>query len=279
MQIFRQPMFLNSWQIGSFKIMRDGFVTTDETWMQKPLYASYSRIYFVLDGVGMLISGEESMPLEPGYVYLAPCGTKCGFYGSDSVTKLFFHINLSFSNESGDVFEPITHFLKLPYAIDKMEELKRLYFSKEPMDHFYLQSELYQTVAAFLQSTEQVLGSRRYFPKILSDSLSFIRENLSAKLTAKDVAQNAFCSVGTLNALFRREVGQSVSAYIDDLLMSEAQTMLLYSRRSIGEISERLGFCDQFYFSRCFTKRFAVSPQKYRKIQSSKSGEASRPKS
>lgn len=270
MEIFRQPLFSHSHRDAEFKILRDGFVVTDETWKQNPLYAPYSRVYFVFEGSGMLVSGEEQMPLEPGYVYLAPCGTKCGFYGTDSVTKLFFHVNVSFLTEGSDAFEPITHFLKLPCDVEKMRELKQLYFSKEPFDHFRLGCYLRKTVCDFLLSTEQAQGGRRYFPKNLSDALAYIRGNLHAKLTATEVAQHAFCSVGTLNAIFRREIGQSISAYIDDLIMSEAQTMLLYSNHSVGEISERLGFCDQFYFSRCFTKRFSLSPQKFRKIQSAK---------
>ena len=33
----------------------------------------------------------------------------------------------------------------------------------------------------------------------------------------------------------------------------------------VSEVSERLGFCDQFYFSRYFKKRCGESPLKYRK--------------
>ena len=36
----------------------------------------------------------------------------------------------------------------------------------------------------------------------------------------------------------------------------------------ISRISERYGFCDQFYFSRRFKEKFGVTPQKYRKMNS-----------
>ena len=75
-------------------VSHSGFVTTDETWKQEPLYASYSRLYYVMEGSGVLYSEYEKMHMEAGHVYLAPCGMKYGFYGTDSVSKLFFHIQL-----------------------------------------------------------------------------------------------------------------------------------------------------------------------------------------
>ena len=85
------------------------------------------------------------------------------------------------------------------------------------------------------------------------------------KMTVKEVAKICLCSPNKLSAVFLSEIGQSVSAYIDDLLMSEAKNLLLYTDKSIAKISEKLGFCDQFYFSRLFKKRFGLSPLQYRK--------------
>ncbi|MBQ3219724.1 MAG: AraC family transcriptional regulator, partial [Clostridia bacterium] len=43
--------------------------------------------------------------------------------------------------------------------------------------------------------------------------------------------------------------------------------LLLQNKITIREISDRYNFYDQFYFSRCFKKRYGISPTEYRKIK------------
>ena len=71
--------------------------------------------------------------------------------------------------------------------------------------------------------------------------------------------------IANLANAFKKELGQSISNFIEEMVMSEAQSQLLYSNRSIREISEALGYSDQFYFSRRFKKCFSTTPSKYRK--------------
>ena len=64
---------------------------------------------------------------------------------------------------------------------------------------------------------------------------------------------------------FRQEVGVTLGKYIDDQLMAAAQWQLLKTKVSIGEISDALGYCDQFYFSRRFKQLCGETPLQYRK--------------
>ncbi len=242
-----------------------GFVITNDAWHQQPLYASYSRLYYVISGSGMLVSDDESVPLEAGYVYLAPCGMKCGFYGTPSVTKVFFHINLSLPGESGDVFEKFGHFVRLPRSLATLSNIKEWYLGSDKEGLLMLKGEIIGTVCEFLRTVHEKYGQNKNYSAAVISAINYIRTHLTASLSVSEIAEACLCSKSTLAALFKNEVGQSVAKYIDDLLLSEAQTLLLYSDKSIGNISERLGFCDQFYFSRWFTKRFSISPTKYRK--------------
>ena len=265
MIIERQPLFDRAMKQSEVLCRSSGVVVTDESWHQEPMYAPYSRLYYVMGGAGILYSETERMPLEPGFVYLAPCGMKYGFYGTDSVKKLFFHINLMFSEDECDAFSGYGHFIRLPRSVSYIERLSEGFLSQDPAEHMAIKSELYRTVCEALRLVRE--GDEkmaRYSPPI-ARAIGYVQRNLNAKLTVSEIAEAIFCSKSKLSALFREEMGQSVARYIDDLLMSEAQTMLLYSNRSVGQISNRLGFCDQFYFSRCFAKRFSVSPTQFRR--------------
>ena len=65
--------------------------------------------------------------------------------------------------------------------------------------------------------------------------------------------------------IFKKEIGVSVGRYIDDRLMYVAELELRRGEKSINEISDMLGFCDQFYFSRRFSQTYGIPPIKYRK--------------
>ena len=125
-------------------------------------------------------------------------------------------------------------------------------FSKDELDEIF-------------KLANQIITNPKEYSKCVLDAISFIRKNMRATLTVREVCRNVPCSAGALTNAFKKELGQSVSNFIEEMVMSEAQSQLLYSNRSIREISETLGYSDQFYFSRRFKKCFSTTPSKYRK--------------
>jgi len=59
----------------------------------------------------------------------------------------------------------------------------------------------------------------------------------------------------------------SPSRIIKSRVIIEAKRLLMYSDKSVKEIASLLGYDDQFYFSRIFTKETGLSPSEYRKIR------------
>ena len=244
------------------KISSAGFVRADDGWRQSPLYAGFSRLYFVMEGEGYLLSEREKVRLLPGHVYLAPCGDKCGFYTDNYITKLFFHINLPIDVVGTDAFENYGRIAEQVYPIEKMKELTEAYLAGGTVGHLMVKSEISSLASAFLLDFSECLEQKKKSSLVL-DAIRYIRTHLKASLTVAEVAEAALSSESRLATLFKREVGNSVAWYIEDLIMSEAQNMLMGEKMSVGEISETLGFCDQFYFSRRFKLRFGISPREY----------------
>lgn len=59
----------------------------------------------------------------------------------------------------------------------------------------------------------------------------------------------------------------SPSRIIKNRVITEAKRLLMYTDKSIKEIAAIIGYDDQFYFSRLFTKETGISPSEYKKNQ------------
>lgn len=99
----------------------------------------------------------------------------------------------------------------------------------------------------------------------MADAISYIRQNLSLGISVRQLSDMLFVSESMLSKRFTKETGISIGKFVDREVMIEAQRRLLLSDEPIQQISEELGFCDQFYFSKKFKQFCGISPIKYRK--------------
>ncbi len=79
------------------------------------------------------------------------------------------------------------------------------------------------------------------------------------------VARRLGFSYETFRKKFRAAVGFSPGQFHLDARIDRAAALLYQGRQSIKEIAVALAFCDEFYFSRCFKRRFGQSPRAFRR--------------
>ena len=93
----------------------------------------------------------------------------------------------------------------------------------------------------------------------------FIRDNPNVFLGCRELAQYCNISQKQLNRIFLKHEGVTLLKYIHNEKLAKARLMLRESGRTLGEISDELGFSSVYYFSRFFTDREGVSPGAYKK--------------
>jgi len=71
-------------------------------------------------------------------------------------------------------------------------------------------------------------------------------------------------TTGTLSRVLTKLTGQTTKQLILDRVLLEAVRLLRFSDLSIKEIAARLGFNDQFAFSKAFKRQRGVAPLDYR---------------
>lgn len=67
-----------------------------------------------------------------------------------------------------------------------------------------------------------------------------------------------------LSTLFKKEVGMSISEYVQSAKVNEAKNLLSYTSHSMSDISSLLNFYDQSHFIRVFKKYTGVTPKQFK---------------
>jgi AraC-like DNA-binding protein len=101
--------------------------------------------------------------------------------------------------------------------------------------------------------------------KPITETLNYIYSHMSERITTNEIAEYIGLSTGYLSRLFIKEIGVSLSDYIREKKIEQAQNLLRYSEYSLVEISARLGFSSQSHFIQSFKARTGVTPNRYRK--------------
>jgi AraC-like DNA-binding protein len=95
-------------------------------------------------------------------------------------------------------------------------------------------------------------------------SVEFMKSHLREPLNIAVLAGLVNLSRSHYTTLFRRVTGYAPLNYLNHLRMQRAVELLNSTDWPIKNISEHLGFSDQFYFSRAFSKMHNHSPSEHR---------------
>lgn len=102
------------------------------------------------------------------------------------------------------------------------------------------------------------------YTKTVKKCIDYISRNIHQKITLDALAKEVNLTPKYLSALFRKETGQTLSAFIMDKKISEAKTLLAYSEHSYLHISDYLSFYSQSHFIAVFKKHMKMTPKEYR---------------
>lgn len=102
------------------------------------------------------------------------------------------------------------------------------------------------------------------YSKPITQCMDYIYKNSHSKITLSLLANVVNLTEKYLSALFHKETGQTLSAFIEEKRVGEAKNLLIYSQYSYSRISEYLSFSSQSYFISVFKKNTGMTPKEYR---------------
>lgn len=93
---------------------------------------------------------------------------------------------------------------------------------------------------------------------------NFINEHLYEKISLSQLSDYTSMNRSYLSHLFKKEVGISISEYIQKERIEKSKKLILSGEKSLANIYLSLGFIDQSHFTKTFKKIVGITPKEYK---------------
>jgi len=101
---------------------------------------------------------------------------------------------------------------------------------------------------------------------VLKKAEDYILENLGRKISLKEISKAAGFSSPYFSTLFKEEMGENFSSYLNRLRVKKASALLTDTNLSLSRIATSCGFKDQSWFSKIFKHYTGICPGKFRSL-------------
>lgn len=124
-----------------------------------------------------------------------------------------------------------------------------------------LLTTVYNRIAEREQTTQ---WSERKQGDFVNEIMEYLDTNYAEPITLESVAWKFHMSQSAFSHFFKQEVGMAPLKYLLCRRIGEAQTYLMNTNLSIGEVGSLVGYYDSSYFSALFRKHTGLTPSQYR---------------
>ena len=228
---------------------------------------------YIPDKTGLEIgAGKDALQISPDSIAIVPFGASAARHNSAGLKSFFLHFDIGglAGLQLADRLKKITSIpsRKFHSQITGLEEAIR---SKDDLRLQLCAQELLAGVLAdcvAASGDDSTLSSNNPDVQKILPAINAIEECVNAPVhhVLKINEMAALCELKPLefSRLFFKAVKQNPSQYALKRKIAVAVQQLLFSNKSIDEVSTSMNFANRFYFSRTFKDAVGVTPAAYR---------------
>ena len=235
--------------------------------------------HFVIKGKGYLkIQKNEYIPIYKNSCFLIEPGKQAKYYQDKDNPWTYFWIEINGKNIEKFVnllaFKNNNNVINIP----NIKDIKNCFFDVFNQDLYgqnilsenlriqsltlKIFSDLFSnTINHNLEKNEKMLSKTEEQANAI---IKYINYNYtSPNLSVKNLANMFYFNSSYLNRLIKKNTGLSPKKLIIKLRMERSLVLMKKKTMTISEISFKIGYKNQFYFSKEFKEYYGVSPSEY----------------
>lgn len=177
------------------------------------------------------------------------------------------------------VFDFLNNTKVFHFSIDHQKIIKQMFFDmldeyqkEKPYTNFILQGMLYRLFTFILENHLPSDSAEMTYQNLtlpILTAVTYIETFYSHNPSVEEVAKYIGLSTGYFSRLFRQQLGEPYSSYLNHVKLKHASSLLLKTNKTIAQIAVESGFCHGNYFSEQFKKRYGITPKAFRNAPSS----------
>jgi AraC family transcriptional activator of pobA len=239
-----------------------------------------SQIIAVFDGQWTVDLDDKHHELHGNWLVLIPAGVVHGFHFASNTQGFVLSLNDSLlAGQTEATAGELSALVWKPQALEFKDarQIERFCSYIKLLKHELSADEVAQnlavnhlvqlilvTVLRQQRLQAMTLSSASRESSILLKFRALIEQHYQDQLAVKDYAEQLHISISKLNRLCQTLLSNSPKAIIHQRLVIEAKRRLIYTKQSVEEISEVLGFSDPAYFSRFFKQMVGITAGAFR---------------
>ncbi|MEX0720098.1 MAG: AraC family transcriptional regulator [Balneolaceae bacterium] len=231
---------------------------------------------YCVEGFGYVIVNNKKYRLSPNVFFIIPPDTSHSyeadekdpwsiywFHFTGTRAELLYERYLNNNKKSRVVHIPFQEFrLNLFQHIINILEMGYSRYNIE-----YINITLWELLSSFIYPDFfQKIKHQNTEAGFMNEIITYMQNSIDQSISLGELADHINYSVSYFHTIFKEKTGFSPIHYFNQLKIQKACQYLSFTDLSIKEISHKLGFNDQFYFSRLFKKMMNLSPSEYRHL-------------
>ncbi|MEO6907166.1 MAG: AraC family transcriptional regulator [Abditibacteriaceae bacterium] len=276
----KEKVKTSSLNIFAARVLSVGYIELKpHQWLLPKSTSKFWSIY-IPDNKGLLLGyGKDEVEVPVGSLGLVPSGASAARDNTESLSAIFLHFDiggfagLSLENQINQiVIIPSNIFQSQISAIKEGDSTGSSLFQQMSAQAF-LAEVLVEALSNTNRSDKPYSEDSPAVQKILS-VLHVIEERLNSPtfvpLKVDDMAQMCGMKSVVFSRIFFEVIGKNPADYTLNRKIAVAVQRLLFTNKSIDDITLSFAFANRFYFSRVFKEKVGVTPAVYRSAFHSK---------
>lgn len=234
------------------------------------------ELHYCFKGKGEFIIDDKTFTLTKNtFLLIPPNYNHSHFFESMAFRKLSIGFSFETSNKNDNNFYSLANKMARNIKIRKSNKqiynlINRLNYimagqTKDAKTTLMLAAisciiDVFQVVV----EKQETNNDKKYGDKRIDDAILYIKENISASLSVKDVADSLNISTKQLTRLFNQYVKINPGEYIKRYKTREIRNYLISLDYSLSDIADFLGYNDVAALVKFFKKTQGVTPKEFR---------------
>lgn len=249
------------------------------------------EIVYLESGEAIATAGQQKVPLFPGDIIFHKPGEIHAIQSVNNTTSRAYFISFYSTSKACNIFDSLKTSLESDQKkmVHKLyDEARQIYLSQDK--HYYsvifsstvlspdaptgaqqlFRIHLEELLISVIQLIEKKEDIIPYETKEELENLLFkkmiekINDSIYSRISIDDLCNELNYGRTYLSILFKKYSGVSIMTYYNALKIEEAKKLISTGTLNMADISEKLHFNNQYYFSRVFKKITGVSLTEYK---------------